>query len=458
MSPGKKGKQFFSGERKMKKIIASAVGLMLVSGVAVTTASAVESQFGGYWRTRSYFADNFDQPDSNDNITDTRTRLYYTAKFNDDLKFVNKFEFNSSWGDDNGGDVGADGKGNFRIKNSYVDATFGKVNAKMGIQTVTIGRGFVLNDDSSSLIATADFGMVKLPVGYVAISAEDADFPGWDGSRAKNQQFTTNGVTRTGFGDGEGDIHLLTVMPQININDSVKVTPHATWATITSEDSDLYYLGVDADLKFDAVSAWATAVYNGGQLDNLDGTESDISAFLLAGGADANLGMVGVHGQGFYGSGDDNRNDDDIDSYVFVGGPGTGSGYYWAEILGLGTFDNPIQTVTNLGFNGAAGDGTNTFQADKVSNVWALNAGVTLKPMDKMKIDFDVWYAELAEAQLSSVSGRLEDELGLELDGKLTYNMMDNLKAEFVFAYLFAGDAVGPEDVMEGGVQFSLAF
>jgi hypothetical protein len=78
--------------------------------------------------------------------------------------------------------------------------------------------------------------------------------------------------------------------------------------------------------------------------------------------------------------------------------------------------------------------------------------------MDKMKIDFDVWYAELAEAQLSSVSGRLEDELGLELDGKLTYNMMDNLKAEFVFAYLFAGDAVGPEDVMEGGVQFSLAF
>ena len=42
----------------MKKIIASAVGLMLVGGVAVTTAQAVESQFGGYWRTRFTYSDN----------------------------------------------------------------------------------------------------------------------------------------------------------------------------------------------------------------------------------------------------------------------------------------------------------------------------------------------------------------------------------------------------------------
>ena len=51
----------------MKKIIASAVGLMLVGGVAVTTASAVESQFGGYWRTRMFFQDNFDSEPANDN-------------------------------------------------------------------------------------------------------------------------------------------------------------------------------------------------------------------------------------------------------------------------------------------------------------------------------------------------------------------------------------------------------
>ena len=93
----------------MKKIIASAVGLVMVGGVAVTTASAVESQFGGYWRTRFTYSENMtgtaatdnDPAENNSNSwyrTDTRTRLYYTAKFNDDLKFVNKFEFNTTMG------------------------------------------------------------------------------------------------------------------------------------------------------------------------------------------------------------------------------------------------------------------------------------------------------------------------------------------------------------------------
>jgi hypothetical protein len=102
----------------MKKIIASAVGLALVGGVAVTTASAVESQFGGYWRTRMFVQSDFTGQDEGGayNRTDTRTRLYYTAKFNDDLKFVNKFEFNTSWGDANGGDIGADGD-TFKVKN-----------------------------------------------------------------------------------------------------------------------------------------------------------------------------------------------------------------------------------------------------------------------------------------------------------------------------------------------------
>jgi hypothetical protein len=65
---------------------------------------------------------------------------------------------------------------------------------------------------------------------------------------------------------------------------------------------------------------------------------------------------------------------------------------------------------------------------------------------------FDVWYAELAE----DVAG--EDELGLEFDAKVTYALEDNLNVDFIFAYLVAGDATGDDDVMEGGVQLSLAF
>ena len=54
-------------------------------------------------------------------------------------------------------------------------------------------------------------------------------------------------------------------------------------------------------------------------------------------------------------------------------------------------------------------------------------------------------------------------ELGVELDGKLSYAIMDNLNADLVFAYLFAGDsfdtpAYSDEDIMEGGLQLSLSF
>ena len=424
----------------MKKIIASALGLALVGGVAVTTASAVESQFGGYWRTRMYFQDNFFQEspnyDSSENATDTRTRLYYTAKFNDDFKFVNKFEFNTMWGDNNGGDIGADGRGNFRIKNSYVDFTLGMVNTKVGIQGATIARGFVFSDDFSGAVVTADFGMVKVPVLYAMASNKDNQ--SWDvGNGPSTVKFVTNDTTQTiSEGGGSGDVHILSTMPEVNINDNVKITPNATWATVTSQNTDVYWLGIDADLKFGAVSGWVTGIYNGGKVDKLalgSTKDQDISAWLVAAEADAGI----VHGQAFYASGDDNATDDNIDSFVAIGVPGTaGTSYYWSEIMGYGIFDYDIPGNT---------------MGDRITNIWAANLGVTIKPMEKMTLGFDAWYAQHVKDVISP-NGKLEKDMGTELDAKLSYELMDNLNADLVFAYLFAGDAIGPEDVMEGGV------
>jgi hypothetical protein len=426
---------------KMKKIIAAAVGLVLVGGVTVTTASALESQFGGYWRTRSYFERHFDQEANNNtniNVTDTRTRLYYFAKFNDDLKFVNKFEFNSSWGDNNGGDIGADGKGNWRIKNSYVDATFGDINAKVGIQNATIHRGFVFADDFSGAVVTAKFGDVTVPFLFIEASNHDADVPNWDGSVGKNQQFTTNeqaGITGT---NGKGNVYLVTLMPIFHINENITAQPSVTYTEFDGSSDNLWYLGTDIDAKYDAFSVWGTMIHNGGKFDGPGGKNQDISAWLFAAGADVNV----FHTQAFYATGDDDNTDNDIDSFVLVGGNAYGASYYWSEILGLGVFDNAVQS--------------NAVLSDKISNIWAVNLGVTLKPMDKMTFTFDAWYAENVEKV--QVNGNNEDKLGLELDAKLSYQLMDNLTADVIYAYLFAGDAVGDSDVQEGGVQLSLSF
>jgi len=402
---------------KMKKIIASAVGLMLVGGVAATSVVAAESQFGGFWRTRFTYDDNLrgvDATGGNDTgsnyKTDTRSRLYYTAKFSDNFKFVNKFEFDANWGDDGEtyGDIGSDGK-TFEVKNSYIDYTMGMLNTKLGVQTGTIARGFLFADDFSGAIVTADFGTVKLPVLYATSVDEE--------------------VRDEGPG-APGDGHLLSIMPSIKVSDALTLTPHVTYSTVTEDnadfdESDVYWVGADIDLKLDAVTAWGTFIYNGGEAD-----DDDVSAFLLAAGADAGI----VHGQAFYASGDDDALDGDRDDFQNP----LGSSYYWSEIMGLGVFDD-----------GAS----NGSPADSITNVWAVNVGVTLKPMDKLTAQFDVWYAQLAEEDAAG-----EDELGTELDAKITYALEDNLNLDFIFAYLIADDATGDEDVIESGVQISLAF
>jgi hypothetical protein len=390
----------------MKKIIASALGLMVAGGVAATTASAVESQFGGYWRTRAFYQDNFTQ-DEDYYRMDNRTRLYYTAKFNDDFKFVNKFEFNSVWGDDNGGDIGADGD-TFKVKNSYADFNLGTTNVKLGIQGTTIARGFIFDDDFSGAMVTGNFGNASVTPFLVAVQTEDGGSADYDryyaGAVASVKVSDAISLSPYFMYDGAGDALVDTTDADTGV---VTTTPEG--------DIDNFYVGTDFDVKMDAVSLWGTMIYNSFEIMDADGDE-----FLGALGVDAGI----AHGQAFYASED------------FVSAPG--QSHYWSEILGLGIFDNTAPSGS---------------PADGISNIAAFNAGVTLKPMEKVTVNADVWYAMLAEDDAMG-----EDELGLEFDGVLTYALMDNLSADFVLAYLVAGDAVGDDDVFEGGVRVSLKF
>jgi hypothetical protein len=386
----------------MKKIIASAVGLMLAGGLSVTTAQAVENQFGGAWRTRMAIQDSFKGTDSLSRF-DGRARLYYTAKFSDDLKFVNKFEIGDYiWGDADLGKRGADGKG-FEVKNSYVDFNLANWNFKLGIQGGVLARGFLFDSDFSGAVATGNFGNVSVTPVWVRIDAEDY-------VAAKDN-------TRDYFG----------VVGGIKVSDMLKVAPYFIADMNSGSQSwDNYYFGADVDMKMDAASVWGTFIYNTYEIDrDAEGVDVEVDgdAFLVAGGVKAGM----VRGQAFYASGDD--------KFIVP----DGGSYYWSEILGLGTFDWASP---------AGGPG------DAISNVAAFGAGVTVKPADKISLDFDVWYAFLDEEDANG-----EDELGIEFDGKLTYALMDSLKLEAILAYLVAGDAAnGGEDAFEGGVQLSLSF
>ncbi|MEE4263505.1 MAG: hypothetical protein V2I56_12495 [Desulfobacteraceae bacterium] len=448
----------------MKKFAILALAALLVVAFTVP-ATALENEFGGYWRTRFYNQGQFNGSSDIDNnlrVVDTRTHLYYTAKINDNLKFVNKFEFDTTWGSSRGsrdgssvdaagdssnfgyGEVGADG-GNVEIKNSYADFNLGPVNLTVGVQPYALFREFHISTDASGII-----GRWKVLDNFVLAGSWLKAFDGGGGT-GNNED--VDAYTLTGaFWFSEN----MSIKPSISYIHSSDAATYAnaelggsplignqiSLAAIgvpgIDDQLDLWTYGFDFDASFDNFGIWFTAYGQTGTLDT-SGGDVDFKGWLAAVGGNVALGPVDLHGQVIYTPGDDDS-DDELEQIYSPQGS-----YYWSEIMGLGTFDN------------AASAGST---ADTIDNLMAFNIGATMKPMDKLKVTVDLWYAQLEEDEFAPGQ---EDELGTELDVKVTYELVEGLNLDLIGAYLWAGDATSldgnnQEDPYEFGARLSLSF
>lgn len=426
----------------MKKLLVFALAVLLVAAFC-TPAPALENKFGGYWRTRAWTAMNMtgeDETEAKDVMAvDTRTRLYYTAILNDNLKLVNKFEMDAVWGDSDVNtyaDIGADGK-HLEIKNSYADFKVGDFHGKVGVQGGAIARGFIFDDD---------FGGVNL-----AYEGEGFSFPfiwikayeGGPGKEANDYDVDYYAIAPS-FAAGE----MMTVNPFLVYATSSDAS--AWGATAPYKDMSVYYVGVDVSMKMDAFSAWFTGIYEGGSLDlvepgNYGDTyydSGDVSAFLAAVGGSFSMGFGDIHGQFVYASGDDDTENPDRDDFFVP----KGQSYYWAEIMGYGKLGDVYYAAVS-----------ENAPADQIGNIMFANAGMTFKPVDDLTLTFDAWYAALAEAPEG-----VDDDLGVELDLVLTYKLVEGMNIDLIGAYLFAGDGTynGDNDAnpYELGTRLSLSF
>jgi len=418
----------------MKKLLILALGLLVLI-VFAGPASAFDSEFGGYWRTRAFSQTDFSGVDDGaKDLTrvDTRSRLYYTAIFSDDFKFVNKFEWNSVWGDTTGGDIGTDGTGILRIKHSYANFNLGSFNFLVGMQPRVLARGFIFDDDFAGAVATYKGEGFELPIIWIK------PYEGGMGEDANDQ-----------------DVDYYGLKPKFNLGDTMTVT--GSLLHVTSEDASAWLtgnekvavtlVGVDLDMSFDSLSVWFTGVFESGSVDTTALAQAegapesvDISATLLAAGATFNMGALDIHGQVFSATGDDDWTDDDATAFYVP----AGQSYYWAEIMGMGTFDNQA----------SAGSPGNA-----ISNILAMNVGIGYKISDTLSLTVDLWNASLAEEDVDG-----DTALGTEIDLKLTYKLIENMKIEVVAASLAAGDATSPEGAdndgnpVEIGTRLSFSF
>ncbi len=439
-------------ELRMKKFAILALAALLVVSFTVP-ASALENIFGGYWRTRFFQQRNFTGDDTQaleearDNVmVDTRTRLYYTAKLNDNLKFVNKFEFDTNWGSAAGfGRVGTDAVA-IEIKNSYADFNVGPVNMLVGAQGFTLARGFISDEDGIGMKAIwkVNDGLYLPFIWQKMYDGNDAGV-GEDATRM--------------------DIDMYIFTPIIYLSKDIKFNPYYVFVhaqnglafstvapalAITSFDNiNAHVFGLDFDGKFGPASLWFTGIMQTGSATAtgaassaglLPGDEVDLEGYLLAAGGKFDLGKADIHGQVFFATGEeDGLLDKEANAYLTT----TSQYYYWAEILGRGIFDQQ-DVVGSTGF--------------RISNILAANIGATVKPMDKLSITADLWWAQLDEENAFG-----EDELGIEADVVVSYKLVEGLTLDVVGAWLFAGDAVSADgknenDPYEFGTRLSLSF
>ena len=164
---------------------------------------------------------------------------------------------------------------------------------------------------------------------------------------------------------------------------------------------------------------------------------------MAAFNVDIALDMATISVMGFYTSGDDEQlidadgdgiketavgDDDDFQGM-------TGQTFSWAEIVSDGYSYDRNASLLQAG------------AANKPSNMWAVGVGVDLKPTDTTTIMLDAYYMGLVENR--TIAGDSEDEIGIEVDARLTQKIYDNLSLTIIGAYLFADDAYGRYDTVK---------
>ena len=437
------------GGVEMKKLVIPILAVLLIGSISVP-AMALDHEFGGFWRTRFWNNTNFSGNDDGSQdvqLVDTRTQIYYTAIFSDEFKLVNKFEMDAVWGDDERGAIGADAV-NLEIKNSYADLTLGSWNAKIGTQDKVWSRGLLFDDDFSGAIVRYTGDTMLIP--FIWIKAHEGGF----GKDANDMDVDYYGLDPRFY---MGDLKLNPFVLYVTSNGGGTVDDDNEWTgwpnTTGWDDFSLYYLGANVDYATDMFSAWFTGIFMGGsmnvaevsvpgfpnyyQSDAAFGTDSvDFSAYLFAAGGSMDFDPVSVHAEVIYASGDDNGYEDDEVGAFWVP---AGQSYYWAEIMGMGLFDNQPSA-------GSPGS--------RPSNLMAYNLGVAY-PMDRLTLGLDIWHASLVEENEDG-----ETELGTEIDVSAQYQLTDDLVIKAVAAYLAAGEATGggDESPFEVGVQLSVKF
>jgi hypothetical protein len=432
----------------MKRFLFCLVALIGVM-VLVAPAYAVEMQINGIKRVKAISYDNMDgdkDSDDQNNFFHSRLRMYFTSVASENLKMVYKNEIDFNWGDSSGSTVtdseghthassSRRGKGgglggdqvNLETKNVYLEFMVPDtpVKATLGLQGITLHKGWWISDDASAARFDMNFDPVAITLAYV--NAQDSDFTDssddvWQlhasaGYKAENMDARFSVGYEKGSNDREN--------PAFNSDDAVDADNNPERLDSSIESDDFYQVMGEFSMSFDMVSFFVIAAKNFGEVKGEGGADDvDYNGYMAHVGVDFALDLATIGVQFIYTSGDEEDSDGEDNYRSF-----SGETFSWAEIPSDGYLWEANSDMSQIG-----GDNT-------PSNMWALNVGADLKPTDTTSIALDIWYINMVEKR--TVGDDEEDEVGTEVDLKLTQKVYDNLDCLIIGSYMFAEDGYG---------------
>ena len=395
----------------MKKTFVFALALVLVAAFVVPSF-AIEYTTKGTFRTRYQYLGYPTGQKGGDNVSqfDQRFRLQNIFTASEDLALRWQLEIGDiKWGSSPSGDIGTDGV-NVETKHLFVEFRTGAFRTTAGLQGAVIGRGIALDTDFAGVVTRYQPGTTAdmlVPVAFI---------------RAES----------TSLGNESADV--IALWPYFPMGNMV-FNPYFAYGndkTTPGETGKPWWIGLDFTYKADKFSVYADGVYLGGstEFDAVGTPDVDNKAYALAFGGNYMMDQWGFFVDAFMSTGEDlNSTTTDNEAY-----DGIASSYYWAELMGSGVLDGNTVSVSGVSLG-----------ESNVSNLTWIGGGATFAMSDKLKWKGAVYYANFTE-KILSVDGTLEDEIGIEFDLGLTYQVMEGLKLDLVGAFLSAGDAFGKTD------------
>jgi hypothetical protein len=440
----------------MKRLLFCVVALIAVAALVAPTYAA-EMNINGINRIKFISAENLDgndDTDDNDNFVKQRLRMYFTSVASENLKVVYKNEIDFEWGDNsfNSGDTTRGGGGrlggdqvNLETKNIYMEFMVPDtpLKATLGLQGVTLHKGWFISDDISAARFDLNFDPVSV-MAYWGI-ANDQDFTDasddvWQ-AVASGAYKAENLDARLSFGYEKGQ-------------------DDPTYANVKSDD--FFLVMGELNMSFDMFSFFVIGAANFGERDGDNSVagkalDRDYSGYMFHAGVNFALDMATIRAQAFYASGDDEETYDSDGDGVDDTRVNTdddfrtmsGQTFSWAEIVSDGYFWEANSNMTQISSVGQDYNPPGHSASNHPSNVIALDLGADFKPTDTTTISADIWYITMVEDR--TVGGSDEDDVGIEIDAKVVQKVYDNLDLLIVGAYMIANDGYGTDALDNSG-------